>query len=392
MFKPAAYKFVFDRLNEAKTKGKVRGLIQIEVYFDRKRKYISTGIHVKPSEWDSKRGEIKAKHPSYETLNIKLKNQVKELRDIESGIEDFSLHKLSDRLKEGGRRITFIDFYEEGLNANTKLRPNTRRAQTYTLNVLKEFGEIKYFSELTYANIEKFDYYLREKGLVQSTIWGHHKQIKVYINLAIKKDLFKGEKNPYRNFKSKMPPSLRHDISPEELTKLENLKLDGKIDLIFEIVKDMFLFSCYSGLRFGDVQSLTPDNFEDTKEGLNLIIEQTEKTQKRLELPLYLLFDGKPQAIAQKHLRWGGKYLFERVSNPHANRILKKVAIKAGIDKVISYHYSRHTFGSLLAEYTKDPYLIMELMGHSKLETSMTYIHGSRERKVRRLQNIKWGG
>jgi len=58
---------------------------------------------------------------------------------------------------------------------------------------------------------------------------------------------------------------------------------------------------------------------------------------------LYLLFDGKPQILAEKYLKWEGDYLFERVSNPHANRILKKVAKKAGIKKDISYHYSRHT-------------------------------------------------
>ena len=65
--KPAAYWLIFDRIKQTEAKGKnkkIKGLLQIEVYFNGQRKYISTGIPVKPNEWDSKRQEVKSKNPN----------------------------------------------------------------------------------------------------------------------------------------------------------------------------------------------------------------------------------------------------------------------------------------------------------------------------------------
>jgi integrase len=58
--------------------------------------------------------------------------------------------------------------------------------------------------------------------------------------------------------------------------------------------------------------------------------------------------------------------------------------------KAISFHVARHTFGTLLADITANPYLIMELMGHSDIKTSMIYIHQSEQRLKKQLQNVKW--
>ena len=51
---------------------------------------------------------------------------------------------------------------------------------------------------------------------------------------------------------------------------------------------------------------------------------------------------------------------------------------------------ARHTFGTNLAELTSDPYLILDLMGHSSISTSMIYIHNSKERVLRKLKKIDW--
>lgn len=90
VFKPAAYRLIFDRLKQTKAKEnnkKVKGLLQIEVYYNGQRKFVSTGIRVNPNEWDSKRQEIKSKNPNYETINKKLVRQIKELRDFKSNCE-----------------------------------------------------------------------------------------------------------------------------------------------------------------------------------------------------------------------------------------------------------------------------------------------------------------
>lgn len=193
MKRKATYRFIFDRLNETGWKKERRkpknpkptGLIQLEVYHKGERKYISTKIRVKKSDWSDKSQSIRASNSEADNWNTYLRQMINSLETFEAENEGFSLARIGSYLKDGGKEKTFIEYYEQNLKNNKSLRPNTRRAQQYTLNVLKEFKQINFFDDLTLANIRKFNNFLLEKGLTQATIWSHHKQVKVYTNLAI---------------------------------------------------------------------------------------------------------------------------------------------------------------------------------------------------------------
>lgn len=80
------------------------------------------------------------------------------------------------------------------------------------------------------------------------------------------------------------------------------------------------------------------------------------------------------------------EYIFPRLSNQKFNVYVKELAHFAKVTKPCSAHIARHTFGSLLAAKYNDPYLIMSLMGHRDIKTSMVYIHlrkGEIRRKLR---------
>lgn len=153
----------------------------------------------------------------------------------------------------------------------------------------------------------------------------------------------------------------------------------------------MFVFSCYTGLRFSDVQSLTNRNI--LKENNEYFIEtRQEKTNDLISLPISLIFNGKAVNILEKYKEdFPQKYLFPRISNVSANTSLKTIALIAKIDKVLTFHVSRHSFGTNLASATTDQFLIKELMGHKDIRTSMIYIHTSKEQVRKKLKNTNWG-
>ncbi len=225
----------------------------------------------------------------------------------------------------------------------------------------------------------------------QNTIATHHKTIKAYLNIAIKTKLFSADEYPYRWFKVKQIQTKIIFLTLEEIKRVEKLKFTKATEHI-EKIRDMFVFSCYCGLRFADVRNL--QNKDIIKENDEYSIEtRQEKTGGLITLPISLIFNGKAVDVIKKYeTDIPHEYLFpERPSNTTANTSLKLIASLAKIDKHLTFHVSRHSFGTNLASATSDQFLIMELMGHKDIRTSMIYIHTSKEQIRSKLKNTNWG-
>lgn len=255
--------------------------------------------------------------------------------------------------------------------------------------MLKEYRSDIPFSPINYSFVQEFDRFLRfEKKLKQNTIHKHHAHINRFLRLAALKELFDPNKNPYNSFKSKKEKSDRISLSLDELRAIESIDTGVYPELI--VVKDMFLFSCYTGLRFSDITTLERKHLVNSPEGLT-IVKKMEKVSKPITLPLMLLFNGKPNAILHKYLSNSNTLVFPPVTNQHANRLLKVIATLAKTPMRLTFHIARHTFGSMLADTTQNPYLIMDLMGHADIKSNMIYIHRSQERINKQLRGVKWG-
>ena len=105
-----------------------------------------------------------------------------------------------------------------------------------------------------------FEHYLLDNGYHANTIVKHMKHVKRYINLAINKGLFTLQRYPFRQYKIKHIDTNKEYLTPEELNAIEQLTLTQP-ESSFQHVLDMFLFCCYTGLRYSDVVRLTNDNF-----------------------------------------------------------------------------------------------------------------------------------
>lgn len=378
------YNLVFNRKKQLNVEGKA--LIQVEAYLNKQKKYFSTKVYVKPCQWDSKRRMMK-NHPNADALNQYLTDFVSDLERIEletvqSG-KLFSLVDLKERNVDAA--VSFTTFlHDEIMHSN--LRESTLKNHMSTLQVLTLFKSEVSFDDLTFNLLCDFEYFLLKHKYHRNTIAKHMKHLKRYINLAINKDLFDLQRYPFRKYKIKYQESKRGHLTPEELGRLENL--NGKLQFTLRRSLDMFLFSCYTGLRFSDIVSITQANFHliDDKPWL---IYSSVKTDVNVRLPLSLLFEGKAITIYDRY-KSNIQTLFNVPisSNSNVNKQLKRICLLAKVDKKVSFHTARHTNATLLLYNGANITTVQKLLGHKSVRTTEIYSNIMDMTVVRDLESL----
>ncbi|WP_455639803.1 site-specific integrase [Parabacteroides sp.] len=363
------YNLVFNRKKQLNTEGKA--LIQVEAYLNKQKKYFSTKVYVKPYQWDPKRKAIK-NHPNMDSLNQYLANFISELEHLEFEIvqsgREFSLNDLKE--KPDMEPISFSVFMRNEIT-QSNLKPSTMKNHLSTLLVLSTYKADIGFTDLTFNFLCNFEHYLLDNGYHRNTIAKHMKHLKRYINLAINKDLFDLYRYPFRKYKIKYMESKRTHLTPEELEQLESLDLQGRRTL--RKTMDMFLFSCYTGLRFSDIVSITRENFHCIDDKIWLIYSSV-KTDVNVRLPLFLLFDGKALPIYERYKDnpWT-LFNMPASSNSNVNKQIRRLCKMANIDKKVSFHTARHTNATLLLYNGANITTVQKLLGHKSVRTTEIY-------------------
>jgi site-specific recombinase XerD len=245
------------------------------------------------------------------------------------------------------------------------------------LKILKAFTSDNdvLFSDINFAFVDSFNNFLKAKGYQQNTIHKHHKNIKKFIGLAIKKEIT-DTKNPYEKYKVKSEQKPHNVLRMQEVQALANLTFNESENKLSQ-VRDMFLFACYTGLRISDVRAMQNKYIKTTDDGLELDFF-TIKVNKRAELPLYKLFNGLPEIILRNYMKDSETLVFTNISEQYINRHLKVLAQRTGIKFNLTFHIGRETFGTYMATKVQ-PFELMRLMQHSDIKTTMRYVHLSKQ-------------
>jgi integrase len=377
------YTPVFNRKNQLNTQGKA--LIQIECYLNGKNKYFSTQIYIEPNQWNNKTRSIKQEFPNAIKLNKQIAETMRnfenyELDKINAG-KPFNLGMLNDFLN-GNEIKTFTEFMELEIK-NNSIASATRKTHEMTLKRLKEFKKVIYFEDITFEFLHDFETFLRKitinyknlpsKKLSQNTIFKYFKNLKSYVNLAINKDLMDIQQYPFRKFKIKQMESRKVYLDPEEIDQMQDLVLTGENEK-YQYIKDLFMYSVYTGLRFSDVLSMQKTDLVKI-DGNTWLIKKMEKTDENVRIPIYTIFNGKPIEIIKKYLRLNTVFCFEQITNQYANRTLKILAGLAGIEKTITFHTARHTTATYLLYKGVSLTTVQKVLGHKKASTTQIYAH-----------------
>jgi integrase len=261
------------------------------------------------------------------------------------------------------------------------LEPGTMKNYYTTQKYIKEFlkerfkTSDKYLSELTYKFITDFEYYLRnrkpekgQKALQTNGVMKHIERFCKMVNLAVRLEWI--ERNPFHAYQLKFEKVERDYLTKEELAGIE----EKQFHIVrLQVVKDLFVFSCYTGLAYIDVFNLTPANLIE-KSGKLWIMTNRQKTNEPVRVPLLPKalaivekYKGHPQALAE------GKVL-PTLSNQKLNSYLKEIADICGITKPLTFHIARHTFATTVTLTNGVPIeTVSKLLGHSKLSTTQIY-------------------
>ena len=353
-----------------------------------KRANISLQRKVILSEWDSKRGRAKGNKQESRLLNRYL-DQVKsriyiaydELIKEKAFICSQSIKaRFLGEDNEEYSLLTLIDYHNTQMSESLTYGTlkNYFTTQKYIKLFLTKKRKIQdiYLSQLTYRFIVDFEKFLRsytpedhQKQMENNTVMKHIQRMRKMVTLAYKMEWI--EKDPFIKFKPTYIKNEREFLREDELQGI--IEKEFSIERL-TLVKDLFIFSCYTGLSYIDVMQLNEDNIALGIDGGRWIITNRQKTYNKVKIPLLpiaeMLINKYKGHIKTKKT----KTLFPNISNQKLNSYLKEIADLCRIKKNLTFHIARHTFATTITLSNGVPIeTVSKLLGHTKIATTQIY-------------------
>lgn len=362
------YRLIYNREKHLNPEGKA--LLQIEAYQGGRRIYFSTHVYLTPKQWNTKK-RLVVHHPEADFLNYMLHELVMKLEHKEMEIwrkgQEVTLANLKQAMKSDNNK-SFIRFVKEEISSSSK-KESTRNNLVSTQKLLSRFRPSLEFNGVNSRFIYKFEEFLYHNGCCTNTVAKHMKHLKAFVNSAIDKGYMKADDYAFQRYKIKTKESRHTHLIPDEVRKLEALKLTDNHSLGHTL--DAFLFCCYTGLRYSDFISLTGKNIIMI-DNTPWLVYRSVKTGIEVKLPLHLLFEGKAWRILGKYSNNRNSF-FMLKSNACINYDLKKIGKLAGIEKHFTFHSARHTNATLLIYNGVNITTVQKLLGHRNVSTTQIY-------------------
>ncbi|WP_271393770.1 MULTISPECIES: site-specific integrase [Aequorivita] len=295
-------------------------------------------------------------------------------------------------------RKTLIQLSEyHKFNMKSVLKPGTLKNYYTTETYIKRFLEIQrntddiYLEHLDYAFIIDFENFLRRnvaqiqksRPLTNNGVMKHLERLKKLLNLAVKLEWV--ERDPFANFSLKFVKNERHYLSQKELDLLINTELNHTYQ---NRTKDIFIFSCYTGLSYIDVKNLMKNDIVKGIDGKDWIFTKRQKTDHPIKIPL---LDVAENIIHKyKDEMTNSDKLLPVYSNQKLNIYLKEIAKELKINKYLTFHSARHTFATTVTLSNGVPIeTVSKLLGHTKLSTTQIYAKVLESRISSDINNLR---
>lgn len=417
MGKIVKYKLRYNRNNKKLKKGE-KARVSLEVYFSRDcRKFIPTEVLITKDEWDTKERMVNHRNENHKFLNNYLSEQIKGLQQFELELSikkrHFTPELLDFYLKNSGDTsgITYNQFFKQKMDEEKSITPGTYRGYKRALNKINEFNPYISFSDIDFEWVKSFDNFMIGQGLKINSRANIHNMVKKFLNVAIACGIVGATDMPYNTqigggvgkFTIPHEPGTKIPLTFEERERVE--KLEYPHSEAYRKYSDAFLFMCYTGLRLSDVQNLNVSHLAHSPGGYSIDLHKMIKTKRAVYLELFTLFEGKPEKILRKYLKdiyktddynkiisqGHNPSIFGSLHGPNFNRALKVISHDAKIQKHVTTHCGRHTFGTQMAILTNgNQYLIMDLLGHTEPKTTQVYIKLGERMVNKQLRNLNW--
>ena len=350
----------------------------------------SAKVYVQEKLWDVKSGRAKGKSKAAQNANAELEKLCVVIHSAYKELKLKSDNVLAVDVKNSFQGIaseqdTLVKHYEH-LNDKFYQKVGVSRSiDTYkrycvALNHLKNFLQKKYnvrdmaFQSLNPTFVKAFDLYLRsDLQMASNTIVSIVARLHLVIKSAMDNGLIR--QDPFMDYKYVTEPLVAKCLSEKEFNLILTTPLPKDN---MNLVRDVFIFSCMTGLAFSDLRNLTPDNMKQAEDGVWWIHTARKKTGTPCHIPLMEL----PLQLIEKYRGISDKgRLFPMLSCSKTNINLKKIARICGIERCLTFHQARHTYASLITLSQGVPMdTVRELLGHRSWKSTRIYAHLTQEK------------
>lgn len=415
-------------LNLKRANAKSETPINLIIRYDNKKVLYSTMEKIHPQYFENDKSKknyqrVKPSYVGYMELNAFLEQTIALARTtFRKFVNDHQRQPTPEELRIAlnesvrgvapEKKLNFFKFVElfiseseeKKLNTSTgkKISPGTIRIYKNTLRRLKEFnGFYPKRIEFETIDLEFYDHWIDflsvKLNLSNNTVGRYTKTLKVFLNHATDQNFNSNLTFRNRRFKVLNEPAYSIYLNEDELDYLHQLDLSHHPKL--QNVKSLFLFSCFTGLRYGDLISISPENFRGDK-----IEIKTKKTGQTITLPIHKVVT----EIMAKYSHFPNS-LPPAISNVKMNKYLKEVAafvpslqqsvltnitrggkviteIKRKCD-LVTVHTARRSFATILFKSGLSSLTIMKLTGHKSERVFLGYLKTTAEENAELLQD-----
>ena len=374
-------------INTSRTKNN-QAKIYVRVTVNQKRANISLKHSIDIDSWDSKKSRLKGNSVNARIINnyleqvyLKIFQSHQELKLEGKLITPQSIK--ARYLGEDSRHYTMqsiIDYHNNKMG--NKLHRDTMRhyktTQRYILLFIKkEFKNTDiYLKNLDYNFVIGFENFLRtykprdhHRKVGNNTIMKHIQRLRKMVTLAFHLEWI--DKDPFVKFKPTLIKTEREFLTKDELERIENLSISLER---LKIVRDLFIFSCYTGISYIDIMQLTENNIVLGMDNTNWIITKRQKTSTPVKIPLLSKAEDLIASYRGHPKTEDRGILFPNLSNQKLNSYLKEIADLCAITKNLTFHMARHTFATTITLTNGVPIeTVSKLLGHTKIATTQIY-------------------
>lgn len=352
-----------------------------------KRSEINIGRNVEPNKWSATTEKMMGRSIEANEINDFISLMRKKVKDVQKTFiekgEDLTLNKFVKRFKGDEKdhiKMTLEIFKEHNEQmdrlSGKSISKSTAKRYWTCYNHIEQFLKEVYKAEdfrmkdIDHQFITKFEYFLKTaRKCNHNSALKYVNNFKKIVRIALANQWM--DRDPFYNYK------VQYETVDREFLNEDEVKALVEKELHFErlrIARDMFVFSCHTGLAFGDLEKLSEKDITKGIDGGRWIRTKRKKTKSITSVPLLPIAEEIIERY-KDHPEIKDKDLILPVPrNQNYNAFLKEIAVLCGIKKNLTTHLARHTFATTITLTNGVPIeSVSKMLGHKDLRTTQHY-------------------